>query len=107
MSENFKNLVNTPVKIFGSKYHQGTVGIGGGTHGATIYCKSVSYKYNIFAWHPQVYRASGDDFLSVAGGATCEAAAFLSRGAHVIVRMRGLPYDATPQQVVSSLDSRR
>lgn len=49
-----------------------------------------------------MYRASGEDFLSVAGGATCEAAAFLSRGAQVIVRMRGLPYDATPQQVVST-----
>lgn len=30
-----------------------------------------------------------------------EAQAFLSRGGQVIVRMRGLPYDCTPKQVVS------
>ena len=30
-----------------------------------------------------------------------EAQAFLSRGGQVIVRMRGLPYDCTAQQVVS------
>ncbi|XP_045505455.1 RNA-binding protein fusilli isoform X1 [Colias croceus] len=58
------------------------------------------HKHHIGPRYIEVYRASGDDFLSVAGGATCEAAAFLSRGAHVIVRMRGLPYDATPQQVL-------
>jgi hypothetical protein len=32
-----------------------------------------------------------------------EAQAFLSRGGQVIVRMRGLPYDCTAQQVVSLL----
>ncbi|XP_037302563.1 RNA-binding protein fusilli-like [Manduca sexta] len=58
------------------------------------------HKHHIGPRYIEVYRASGDDFLSVAGGATCEAAAFLSRGAQVIVRMRGLPYDATPQQVL-------
>lgn len=51
----------------------------------------------------QVYRATGEDYANVAGGATSEALAFLSRGAQVIVRMRGLPYDATPQQVVSTI----
>ena len=30
-----------------------------------------------------------------------EAQQFLSRGGQVIIRMRGLPYDATPKQVVS------
>ncbi|XP_050673092.1 RNA-binding protein fusilli isoform X2 [Leptidea sinapis] len=58
------------------------------------------HKHHIGPRYIEVYRASGDDFLSVAGGATCEAAAFLSRGAQAIVRMRGLPYDATPQQVL-------
>ncbi|XP_048484270.1 RNA-binding protein fusilli isoform X2 [Plutella xylostella] len=58
------------------------------------------HKHHIGPRYIEVYRASGEDFLSVAGGATCEAAAFLSRGAQVIVRMRGLPYDATPQQVL-------
>ena len=31
-----------------------------------------------------------------------EAQQFLSRGGQVIIRMRGLPYDATPKQVVSN-----
>ncbi|XP_059055920.1 RNA-binding protein fusilli-like isoform X1 [Achroia grisella] len=58
------------------------------------------HKHHIGPRYIEVYRANGEDFLSVAGGATCEAAAFLTRGAQVIVRMRGLPYDATPQQVL-------
>lgn len=49
-----------------------------------------------------MYRASGEDFLSVAGGASNEAQQFLSKGAQVIIRMRGLPYDCTGQQVVST-----
>lgn len=51
----------------------------------------------------QVYRASGEDFLAVAGGASNEAQTFLSKGAQVIIRMRGLPYDCTAAQVVSFL----
>lgn len=50
-----------------------------------------------------MYRASGEDFLAVAGGASNEAQAFLSKGAQVIIRMRGLPYDCTAKQVVGSL----
>ena len=49
-----------------------------------------------------MYRASGEDFLAVAGGASNEAQAFLSKGAQVIIRMRGLPYDCTAKQVVST-----
>lgn len=49
----------------------------------------------------QVYPASGEDFLAVAGGASNEARTFLSKGTQVIIRMRGLPYDCTAQQVVS------
>lgn len=63
------------------------------------------HKHHIGPRYIEVYRASGEDFLSVAGGATCEAAAFLSRGARVIVRMRGLPYDATAQQVLDFFTS--
>lgn len=48
-----------------------------------------------------MYRASGEDFLAVAGGASNEAQTFLSKGAQVIIRMRGLPYDCTSTQVVS------
>lgn len=36
-------------------------------------------------------------------GNSNEAQQFLSRGGQVIVRMRGLPYDCTSQQVVSTL----
>ncbi|VEN48780.1 unnamed protein product [Callosobruchus maculatus] len=58
------------------------------------------HKHHINHRYIEVYRATGDDFLSVAGGASCEARAFLSRGAAVIVRMRGLPYDCTAKQVL-------
>ena len=36
-----------------------------------------------------------------------EAQQFLSRGGQVIIRMRGLPYDATPKQVVSTITTIR
>ncbi|KAF5279685.1 hypothetical protein FQA39_LY18243 [Lamprigera yunnana] len=58
------------------------------------------HKHHIGPRYIEVYRASGDDFLSVAGGSNGEAQAFLSRGAAVIVRMRGLPYDCTAKQVL-------
>jgi epithelial splicing regulatory protein 1/2 len=59
------------------------------------------HKHHIGQRYIEVYKASGDDFVSVAGGTNGEAHAFLSRGAQVIVRMRGLPYDCTAKQVVS------
>ncbi|CAG9763831.1 unnamed protein product [Ceutorhynchus assimilis] len=52
-----------------------------------------------------MYRATGEDFLSVAGGSSCEALAFLSRGPAAIVRMRGLPYDCSAQQVLDFFSS--
>ena len=58
------------------------------------------HKHHIGNRYIEVYRATGEDFLSVAGGASNEAQAFLSRGAQVIIRMRGLPYDCTAKQVV-------
>lgn len=60
----------------------------------------VSYNSHGFMFF-KVYRASGEDFLAVAGGASNEAQTFLSKGAQVIIRMRGLPYDCTANQVVS------
>lgn len=59
------------------------------------------HKNHIGNRYIEVYRATGDDFLAVAGGASGEAQAFLSKGAQVIIRMRGLPYDCTAKQVVS------
>ena len=58
------------------------------------------HKHHIGNRYIEVYRATSDDFLSVAGGASNEAQAFLSKGAQVIIRMRGLPYDCTAKQVV-------
>lgn len=58
------------------------------------------HKLHIGIRYIQVKRVSGDDFLSVAGGSNCEAPAFLSRGAAVIVRMKELLYDCTVKQVV-------
>jgi len=58
------------------------------------------HKHHIGQRYIEVYRANGDDFVNVAGGNNNEAQAFLSRGGQVIVRMRGLPYDCTAQQVI-------
>lgn len=60
------------------------------------------HKHHIGNRYIEVYRASGEDFLAVAGGASNEAQAFLTKGAQVIIRMRGLPYDCTAKQVVSN-----
>lgn len=62
------------------------------------------HKHHIGSRYIEVYRASGEDFLAIAGGASNEAQAFLSKGAQVIIRMRGLPYDCTPKQVVSAAE---
>lgn len=59
------------------------------------------HKHHMGGRYIEVYKASGEDFVSVAGGTSGEAHAFLSRGAQVIVRMRGLPYDCVAKQVVS------
>ncbi|CAG2103057.1 unnamed protein product [Medioppia subpectinata] len=58
------------------------------------------HKHHIGQRYIEVYRANGEDFVNVAGGNNNEAQAFLSRGGQVIVRMRGLPYDCTAQQVI-------
>ncbi|XP_033231129.1 RNA-binding protein fusilli isoform X3 [Belonocnema kinseyi] len=58
------------------------------------------HKHHIGSRYIEVYKASGDDFVGVAGGTSGEAHAFLSRGAQVIVRMRGLPYDCVAKQVL-------
>ncbi|KAH6947129.1 hypothetical protein HPB50_017181 [Hyalomma asiaticum] len=58
------------------------------------------HKHHIGQRYIEVYRATGEDFVNVAGGNNNEAHSFLSRGGQVIVRMRGLPYDCTARQVV-------
>lgn len=61
------------------------------------------HKHHIGNRYIEVYRATGEDFINVAGGASNEAQALLSKGAQVIIRMRGLPYLCTAKQVVRRL----
>ncbi|CAB3385279.1 Hypothetical predicted protein [Cloeon dipterum] len=63
------------------------------------------HKHHINNRYIEVYKASGDDFVNVAGGSNNEAQAFLSKGGQVIIRMRGLPYDCTARQVLEFFDS--
>lgn len=58
------------------------------------------HRHHIGQRYIEVYRATGEDFINVAGGNNNEAQAFLSRGGQVIVRMRGLPYDCTAKQII-------
>ncbi|RZF37025.1 hypothetical protein LSTR_LSTR004713 [Laodelphax striatellus] len=44
--------------------------------------------------------ATGSDFVMIAGDYNNEAQAFLEKGAEVIIRMRGLPYDCTADEVL-------
>ncbi|XP_037785794.1 RNA-binding protein fusilli-like isoform X1 [Penaeus monodon] len=63
------------------------------------------HKHHIGNRYIEVYKATGEDFINVAGGSNNEAQQFLSRGGQVIIRMRGLPYDCTPKQVVEFFES--
>ncbi|KAL1115061.1 hypothetical protein AAG570_007092 [Ranatra chinensis] len=63
------------------------------------------HKHHIGQRYIEVYRASGEDFVNVAGGSNNEAQAFLTRGAQVIIRMRGLPYDCTAKQVIDFFEA--
>ncbi|XP_063055242.1 epithelial splicing regulatory protein 1 isoform X2 [Engraulis encrasicolus] len=58
------------------------------------------HKHHMGNRYIEVYKATGEDFLKVAGGCSSEVAHFLSGDGHMIVRMRGLPFSATPQQVL-------
>ncbi|EFX70109.1 hypothetical protein DAPPUDRAFT_202511, partial [Daphnia pulex] len=63
------------------------------------------HKHHIGQRYIEVYKATGEDFIDVAGGINNEAQNFLSRSGQVIVRMRGLPYDCTAKQVVEFFES--
>ncbi|KAK2724246.1 hypothetical protein QYM36_000941 [Artemia franciscana] len=58
------------------------------------------HKHHIGSRYIEVYKATGEDFVNVAGGSNDEATKFLSRKGLMIVRMRGLPYDCTAKQIV-------
>lgn len=62
------------------------------------------HKHHLKQRYIEVYKAAGKDFVNVAGGNNSEAQTFLSRNNchdQTIVRMRGLPYTATAEQVLS------
>ncbi|XP_039297317.1 RNA-binding protein fusilli isoform X2 [Nilaparvata lugens] len=62
------------------------------------------HKHHISDRYIEVYMATGTDFVMVAGGCNNEAQAFLKKGAQVIIRMRGLPYDCTAEEVLEFFD---
>ncbi|XP_044215973.1 epithelial splicing regulatory protein 1 isoform X1 [Thunnus albacares] len=59
------------------------------------------HKHHMGNRYIEVYKATGEDFLKIAGGTSNEVAIFLSREDQIIVRMRGLPFTATHEQVLS------
>ncbi|XP_075965276.1 epithelial splicing regulatory protein 1 isoform X2 [Anarhichas minor] len=59
------------------------------------------HKHHMGNRYIEVYKASGEDFLKIAGGTSNEVAIFLSREDQIIVRMRGLPFTATHEQVLT------
>ncbi|XP_042272756.1 epithelial splicing regulatory protein 2 isoform X2 [Thunnus albacares] len=61
------------------------------------------HKHHMGSRYIEVYKATGEEFLKIAGGTSNEVAQFLSKENQVIVRMRGLPFTATPQEVLAFL----
>uniref|UniRef100_H3DLY8 Epithelial splicing regulatory protein 1 n=1 Tax=Tetraodon nigroviridis TaxID=99883 RepID=H3DLY8_TETNG len=59
------------------------------------------HKHHMGNRYIEVYKATGEDFLKIAGGTSNEVAMFLSREDQIIIRMRGLPFTATHEQVLS------
>ncbi|XP_026173177.1 epithelial splicing regulatory protein 1 isoform X2 [Mastacembelus armatus] len=59
------------------------------------------HKHHMGNRYIEVYKATGEDFLKIAGGTSNEVALFLSREDQIIVRMRGLPFTATHEQVLA------
>ncbi|XP_061572773.1 epithelial splicing regulatory protein 1 isoform X2 [Cololabis saira] len=59
------------------------------------------HKHHMGSRYIEVYKATGEDFLKIAGGTSNEVAMFLSREDQIIVRMRGLPFAATHEQVLT------
>ncbi|XP_036395209.1 epithelial splicing regulatory protein 1 isoform X2 [Megalops cyprinoides] len=58
------------------------------------------HKHHMGSRYIEVYKATGEDFLKIAGGTSNEVAHFLSKENQVIVRMRGLPFTATSDDVL-------
>uniref|UniRef100_A0A3Q0SSZ8 Epithelial splicing regulatory protein 2 n=1 Tax=Amphilophus citrinellus TaxID=61819 RepID=A0A3Q0SSZ8_AMPCI len=61
------------------------------------------HKHHMGSRYIEVYKATGEEFLKIAGGTSNEVSQFLSKENQVIIRMRGLPFTATPQEVLAFL----
>ncbi|XP_077447963.1 epithelial splicing regulatory protein 2 isoform X2 [Stigmatopora argus] len=61
------------------------------------------HKHHMGSRYIEVYKATAEEFLKIAGGASNEVTQFLSKENQVIVRMRGLPFNATTQEVLDFL----
>ncbi|XP_056317732.1 epithelial splicing regulatory protein 2 isoform X2 [Danio aesculapii] len=61
------------------------------------------HKHHMGNRYIEVYKATGEEFLKIAGGTSNEVAQFLSKENQMIIRMRGLPFTATPQDVLGFL----
>ncbi|XP_077419265.1 epithelial splicing regulatory protein 2 isoform X3 [Vanacampus margaritifer] len=61
------------------------------------------HKHHMGSRYIEVYKATGEEFLKIAGGTSNEVTQFLSKENQVIVRMRGLPFTATAQEVLDFL----
>ncbi|OXB69401.1 hypothetical protein ASZ78_004891 [Callipepla squamata] len=59
------------------------------------------HKHHMGNRYIEVYKATGEDFLKIAGGTSNEVAQFLSKENQVIVRMRGLPFNVTAEEVLT------
>ncbi|MBN3299338.1 ESRP2 protein, partial [Amia calva] len=61
------------------------------------------HKHHMGSRYIEVYKATGEEFLKIAGGTSNEVAQFLSKENQVIIRMRGLPFTATVEDVLGFL----
>uniref|UniRef100_A0A5K4FDS9 RRM domain-containing protein n=1 Tax=Schistosoma mansoni TaxID=6183 RepID=A0A5K4FDS9_SCHMA len=62
------------------------------------------HKHHVGKRYIEVYAATGSDFISIAGGESQEAMNFLGKLTtpnQTLIRMRGLPYTTTPEQIIS------
>lgn len=58
------------------------------------------HKHHMGSRYIEVYKATREEFLKIAGGTSNEVAQFLSKESQVIIRMRGLPFTATVEDVL-------
>ncbi|KAG2469696.1 S12A4 protein, partial [Polypterus senegalus] len=61
------------------------------------------HKHHMGSRYIEVYKATGDEFLKIVGGTSNEVVQFLSKENQVIIRMRGLPFTATADDVLGFL----